>query len=53
MKKYRYGWFAYTDNLYYGRQLIAWDWNKELVRNAAHNANKGVWVLEKHRVNLA
>lgn len=52
-RKYRYGWFAYTDNLYYGRQLIGWDWNLEYVKMAAVNAHKGAYVIEKHRVNLA
>ena len=49
-KKYHYEYFAYTDNLNYGRMLIAQCVYKSLCYLRARNANKGCFVVEKHRV---
>lgn len=49
-RKYHYEYAAYTDNLYYGRQLICKDRSLSYVRTHAIWANKGVYVIEKVRV---
>lgn len=50
MKKYHYEYFAYTDNLNYGRLYLG----KAETSGEAHRiglqANKGVFVVERHRV---
>ena len=46
-RKYHYEYAAYTDNLCYGRQLIARDRNRSYV---AMLANKGAFVIERERV---
>lgn len=46
-EKYHYEYAAYTDNLYYGRQLICKDRSLSYVRTQAIWANKGVYVIEK------
>lgn len=48
--KYHYEWAAYTDNLCWGRQLIAHDKSKSWVRYMAANANKGAYIIIKQRV---
>lgn len=49
-KRFHYEYFAYTDNLNYGRMLIAQSTCKSLCYLRARNANKGTFVVEKHRV---
>ena len=50
MAKYHYEYFAYTDNLNYGRQLIAQDRSRTYVATMARWAGKGCYNIEKHRV---
>lgn len=48
--KYHYEWAAYTDNLCWGRMLIARDRSQSWVRYCAVNANKGAFIIVKERV---
>lgn len=50
MKKYHYEWFAYTDNLNYGRVFLGMDRSYRMAKFIARSANKGCFVIEKHRV---
>ena len=49
-KKYHYEYFAYTDNLNYGRLFLGKDKSYTMAALIARNANKGCCVIEKHRV---
>lgn len=49
-KKYFYKYFAYTDNLCYGRVMIACSTSKVECDILARWENKGAYVIEKHRV---
>ena len=49
-RKYHYEYAAYTDNLCWGRQLIAQDRSKSYVEHVAVHARKGVYVIERVRV---
>lgn len=49
-RKYHYEYAAYTDNLAYGRVLIAKARNLHWVRLRAHNANMGCYKIERVRV---
>ena len=48
--KYHYEFFAYTDNLCYGRMLIGSGRTESEARREARMAGKGVFVIERHRV---
>jgi len=50
MKGYHYEYFAYTDNLCYGRIFLGKGASFREVERIAENANKGCYVIEKHRV---
>lgn len=47
---YHYEYQAYTDNLNYGRMLIARSRNKAYCDYMARSEGKGAYVIEKHRV---
>lgn len=47
---YHYEYFAYTDNLNYGRLYLGQARQKWYAALIAHLANKGCYVIEKHRV---
>ena len=47
---YHYEYFAYTDNLCYGRILLGKSYNKGLAYRIGQRAYKGCYVVEKHRV---
>lgn len=49
-RKYHYEYAAYTDNLCYGRQLIARYRNRSRVAMLAWNADNGAFVIERERV---
>ena len=49
-KNYHYEWFAYTDNLTYGRQLLGHSRSKSEAKRIAFHACKGVWTIKKQRV---
>lgn len=49
-RKYHYEWAAYTDNLCWGRQLIARDIDRGYVVWRAAMANKGAYVIVRKRV---
>lgn len=48
--KYYFEYFAYTDNLNYGRQLITQGRNKAEVELVAQLSGKGCYRIEKHKV---
>lgn len=48
--KYHFEYFAYTDNLNYGRQLITQGRNKAEVELVAQLSGKGCYRIEKHKV---
>lgn len=48
--KYHYEWAAYTDNMCWGRQLIAHSKSLKWVRHVAGNSNKGAYIIVKQRV---
>lgn len=50
MRKYHYEYFAYTDNLCYGHMLIGQFSSMGIAEFYANLANKGCYVIEKHRV---
>ena len=50
MCKYHYEYFVYTDNLCYGRMLIGHDKSRSMANALGIWANKGCYVIEKHRV---
>lgn len=50
MKKFHYEYFVYTDNLNYGRTYIGKDRSSTTAYNLGRRANKGCFVVEKHRV---
>ena len=50
MNKYHYEWFAYTDNLNYGRLLLGSSKSSTEAYGIGLHAKKGCFVLEKHRV---
>lgn len=47
---YHYEYFAYTDNLNYGRLYMGQSRQRWYAKMIAQNANKGCYVIEKHRV---
>lgn len=47
---YHYEWFAYTDNLCWGRMLLGRSKSRSEAERIARAANKGCYVIEKHRV---
>lgn len=49
-RKYHYEWAAYTDNLNWGRTLIARDPCRGYVAWRASLASKGAYVIVKERV---
>lgn len=49
-RKYHYEWAAYTDNLCWGRQLIARGRTRGYVSCMASLANKGAYIVVKERV---
>lgn len=50
MRKYHYEYFAYSDNLCYGRLLLGQSRVLAEAHWAGILANKGAFVIEKHRV---
>ena len=50
MAKYHYEFFAYTDNLNYGRLFLGSSRDYRAAKLIARSANKGCYVIEKHRV---
>ncbi len=50
VKGYHYEYFAYTDNLCYGRIFLGKGSSSREAERIAENANKGCYVIEKHRV---
>ena len=48
--RYHYEYFAYTDNLNYGRMLIGRFSTLWLAQYAAQNGNRGAWRVERRRV---
>lgn len=50
MRKYHYEWFAYTDNLNYGRLLLGKGKSEREARLIGRCANKGCFIVERHRV---
>ena len=50
MAKYHYEYFAYTDNMNYGRMLIGRYRSYTDASVHAQWANKGCYRIEKHRV---
>jgi len=50
MKKYHYEFVAYTDNLNYGRMFLGQAKTKAEATHIARTANKGCFVIEKHRI---
>ena len=48
--KYHYEYFAYTDNMCYGRMKLAQDRSRTMASVAAQWAGKGCYRIEKHRV---
>lgn len=49
-KKYHYEYFAYTDNLCYGRMFLGHDKSLDVARWIAINSNKGCYIILKKRV---
>lgn len=50
MARYHYEFFAYTDNLNYGRLLLGHSHSMTGASMIAQWANKGCYRIEKHRV---
>lgn len=50
MSKYHYEYFAYTNNLNYGRLLLGSDRTVRGALRIGHEARKGCYCIEKHRV---
>lgn len=50
MAKYHYEWFAYTNNLNYGRLFLGRGMTEREARVIGRCANKGCFDVEKHRV---
>ena len=50
MKKCHYEFVAYTDNLNYGRMFLGQAKTKAEATHIARTANKGCFVIEKHRI---
>jgi hypothetical protein len=53
MKKqncYHYEYFAYTDNLNYGRMFLGRFYSLWLAQLAAESSNRGAWRVERRRV---
>lgn len=50
MRSYHYEWAAYTDNMCWGRVLIARDRSRWYVEMRATNANKGCYIIKRERV---
>lgn len=50
MKPYHYEYFAYTDNLNFGRLFLGQSKSLSEAKYIARTANKGCYVIEKHRV---
>jgi|GEM_PF-1899150 len=48
--EYHYEYAAYTDNLCYGKELIAQDRSLYWVRLCTANSDKGAYVIKKVRV---
>ena len=49
-KSFHYEWFAYTDNLNYGRLLLGQGKTRREAKIIGRCANKGCFVVERHRV---
>lgn len=49
-KSYHYEYFAYTDNMCYGRMLLGRSTNESIAHAIGQMANKGCYRVEKHRV---
>lgn len=47
---YHYEYFAFTDNLGYGRIFICRNRSRTAAKVVAMNARKGCYVIERHRV---
>ncbi len=50
MEKYHYEYFAYTDNLCYGRLLIGQGRTRTEAAMKAQWSGKGCYAIEMHRV---
>lgn len=49
-RKYHYEYFAYTNNMNYGRVYLGQSSSLTLAKFYGYNANKGCFDIEKHRV---
>lgn len=48
--KYHYEFFAYTDNLCYGRVLIGHRLTYQAAKYLAETAKMGCYIIERHRI---
>ena len=49
-KSYHYEYFAYTNNMGYGRMYLGQSRSRSIAQYIGQNARKGCFDIEKHRV---